>query len=685
MAETAVGASQIATSEPAAERWWNAPPPERTLWKDVLHIFAIFNFAVAYPMLEMTGQADCFFVVENADWLDVAMVAFIISLLVPAILASIIALTHALSSRVRGAVHALMIVAILILGSFLTVINAANFDTALRWGPVLFFAAMTLTFLYLRLEAVQSLATILALSVVIVPGYFLTSTDVSRYAFAGEAPEVGEVLVGSPTHVILVVYDELPLVSILDEDLEIDADRYPNFARLAADSHWFFNATTVQEATRHSLPAILSGTFPDVNAPPTSTAYPHNLFSMLANTHEALVSEPATRLCVEPVCERPDPDVRDRASLWLRSTFVPDSPPITTARSRYRLDERSNLQISPSEGPQLLFHHSLLPHFPWIHLPDGTQYEQTEHGTIGLEQRVGWGSDDWLVTQAYQRHLLQVEYIDQLLGDLIERAEAAGIYDEALVIVTADHGISFQSDARYRRFESETSASILPVPFFVKLPGQTEGVRSERNVQTIDILPTVADVLGVEHDWTFDGVSVFDDSDSAPEHKTVVGSSGEHLELPSPIEGIETLVREKIALFGTGAEPDALFRVGEYDFLVGVEVADLEDDSTIDVRVSFDGSDRYLDVDLSRSLIPAFIQGTVNTGEDSIESETRLAVSVNGTIRAVTRTYLDDGDIRFGAMVPRESFVDGPNSVQVFLVSGPDSEPVIREISRTVR
>ena len=55
----------------------------------------------------------------------------------------------------------------------------------------------------------------------------------------------------------MLVLDEFPAVSLLGPDGKIDAVRYPNFARLAATSTWFPNASTVYDSTPKAVPAIL--------------------------------------------------------------------------------------------------------------------------------------------------------------------------------------------------------------------------------------------------------------------------------------------------------------------------------------------------------------------------------------------------------------------------------------------
>ena len=46
------------------------------------------------------------------------------------------------------------------------------------------------------------------------------------------------------------------------------------------------------------------------------------------------------------------------------------------------------------------------------------------------------------------------------------------------------------------------------MPLFIKLPGQRRGRIISRPVRTIDLLPTIADVLGIRIPWHVDGRSL---------------------------------------------------------------------------------------------------------------------------------------------------------------------------------
>ncbi|OWY58854.1 hypothetical protein B7486_77730, partial [cyanobacterium TDX16] len=53
--------------------------------------------------------------------------------------------------------------------------------------------------------------------------------------------------------VVLITLDELPLSALLDEDLEINAERFPSFARLAEQSDWYPRASAASASALSSV------------------------------------------------------------------------------------------------------------------------------------------------------------------------------------------------------------------------------------------------------------------------------------------------------------------------------------------------------------------------------------------------------------------------------------------------
>ena len=256
---------------------------------------------------------------------------------------------------------------------------------------------------------------------------------------------------------MMVMFDELPITSLLARDGSIDRIRYPNFARLAADSTWYVNATTTADLTQLAIPSTLSGRAARRDAAPSARAHPVNLFTLLKRRGYGLkVGEESTSLCPYRECRR-----RYGPHYYLAHDRV----------ARFRAWVRS---IKSTRQPMLYYKHTLFPHIPWIFLPTGQRYTHTVLGPIsGLNSSELSVFDRTLVNQSWQRHLLQAGAADQLVGELIDRLKQTRMYRRAMVVVMADHGVSFRMGSTDRRTIVPANArDIAPIPLIVKDPGR---------------------------------------------------------------------------------------------------------------------------------------------------------------------------------------------------------------------
>ena len=94
------------------------------------------------------------------------------------------------------------------------------------------------------------------------PPLFVFSSDAGRLVFAEDA-EVVDVEQGTGGPVAVVVFDELPLASLMTREGKFNDQRFPNFARLANQATWYRNATSVAPSTPESVPTILTGEYPE--------------------------------------------------------------------------------------------------------------------------------------------------------------------------------------------------------------------------------------------------------------------------------------------------------------------------------------------------------------------------------------------------------------------------------------
>ena len=120
---------------------------------------------------------------------------------------------------------------------------------------------------------------------------------------ASESPAAVQTIERTPP-IVFVVFDELPLNSLVTADGNIDAERYPNFGALAREAYWFREASTVASTTAQAVPAMLSGRYPrERRDAPTLRYYPVNLFTILARHYDIFASLRFPKLCPPRACQ----------------------------------------------------------------------------------------------------------------------------------------------------------------------------------------------------------------------------------------------------------------------------------------------------------------------------------------------------------------------------------------------
>ncbi|HEX6883041.1 MAG TPA: sulfatase [Planctomycetota bacterium] len=99
------------------------------------------------------------------------------------------------------------------------------------------------------------------------------------------------------------------------------------------------------------------------------------------------------------------------------------------------------------------------------------------------------------VVARYDETLLKV---DAFLGQLFAELRTRGLYDEAVIVVTGDHGEFFGPEVYGHGVMRE---AVLHVPLLVKLPGNRHGGRSvSEPVALVDVYPTLLELAGVPPD-----------------------------------------------------------------------------------------------------------------------------------------------------------------------------------------
>ncbi len=379
------------------------------------------------------------------------------------------------------------------------------------WGLIVLagIAAIGILALLRRYDGARMFLRFLAVAA---PGallVFLSSAPLSV------APETPEARAGRPVPIVMIVMDELPTTSLLKTPDSLDAERVPNFARLAREGTFYPNATTVADQTTVAVPAMLSGRRgPEDIAPPDVVNWPQNLFSLLGGQYHLDVRQPITRLCPAQACPDEVPStpsaVGSLASEAPRLAFLGVAPNDLARRSPLigGADEHDPggevtdflAKVGDEDRPTLDFLHVLAPHRPWRRLPSGRAYRAPGQDDVpeSVRETLDLPGDRELALDLWRAHLLQVGYADRLLGRVIDHLQRNGMYNRALLVVAGDHGVSFRPGQPLRDVTPANIANIASVPLFIKRPGGRGRGKNPSPAQTIDVLPTVFDVIGAQ-------------------------------------------------------------------------------------------------------------------------------------------------------------------------------------------
>lgn len=669
-------------------------------WARALHLGVLTNFAVAQPVFDLLGRQPEFLVAHRLRPFDLILMALSLSVLLPMATLGIWQSgrvlpepwrrrwDHYSESTLLALLGAAMVLPLL-KGPLRPLPGLATVLMALACGCCV---AMLLA----RFQHARSFLSILSPVVVLFPAIFLFSWPVRWLVFPPHIDlEAASIKARIP--IVMVVFDELSLPTLLDEHGMIDADRFPNFAELAARATWFPSATTVADSTFYGVPAILTGNLPSARRLPTFELYPRTLFSLLGGSYRFEVDEPMTSLCPEELCDRQDDPAswHRRAGSLLQDTtviylhrllpadFTHRLPAVTNhwrnfGRSAYTEDKAAQFRRSLAairghdEVPTLFFQHCLLPHAPWEYLPSGRRYQH--FGMLGLHNG-RWSDNEGLRLMGLQRYLLQLRFADRLLGELLATLQEFGLYDRALLVVTADHGVSFHPGIHHRTVHPPTFADIMMVPLFFKLPGQMTGARSALPASTIDILPSIIDLLGLEEPpWPVAGSTLFSDGFPERENKVVYRSLralGRRFEFPTTaFVARQAAVDPLLRRFGSGSE--GLFKIeGLAPELIGKPIEEVAalfgTEGEAEILRPRDSELFYAD-DPAR-LVPAMVIGRLSSPA-AHANKAQVAVVVNGIVRAVSGTFYDEErqETRFAAMIPEASLIAGQNRVEAFIL-----------------
>lgn len=412
------------------------------------------------------------------------------------------------------------------------------------------------------------------------------------------------------TSVLWLVLDEAPLYALLTTAGEMNVERFPGFALLAESSTWFRNTLGTAQRTTEAVPALLTGVWPTLRNYPYLADHPVNLFTLAKDTYLLDVYQSITSLCPQELCPNKIPDEERQAEFQVRAF-------------RNLIDN-----ASVSREPTIHFSHILLPHRPWRFSTDfrlGRELATDPRPSTQLDRR----------RDSYQALMRQFVATDSLLLELLTRLKASPNWDRTMLVVTADHGMTFVPGESFRDTinpdNPATLEDIYRVPLFIKFPRQNSPSINDCPVSAIDILPTVLAVTNIDIPPGLDGSNLMNGCPQRISRRVQWPYTG--IDLTTDFSDLLDRVRYYDQWIDADGTVDDIHRVGLSGKLIGTQAAT---SSGIDNTITWTNIDPKSFVgieDTPLGYVPARVSGRV-TAPNGLCARCEGVLVVDGVIVA---------------------------------------------------
>ncbi|QEF97393.1 Choline-sulfatase [Stieleria maiorica] len=155
--------------------------------------------------------------------------------------------------------------------------------------------------------------------------------------------------------------------------------------------------------------------------------------------------------------------------------------------------------MSRSDDPFCLVVALVEPHVPWV-MGDASAYPPK---SIKLPPNI---ADTPETRRAFGAYLAEITYMDSQVGQLLDTLDATGKADNTLVLFSSEQGSQYPGN-KWTNYNTGVHTALI-----ARMPGIIQpGKRTDALVQYADVLPTLMDLAGIEHEAElFDGTSFAD-------------------------------------------------------------------------------------------------------------------------------------------------------------------------------
>jgi arylsulfatase A-like enzyme len=161
------------------------------------------------------------------------------------------------------------------------------------------------------------------------------------------------------------------------------------------------------------------------------------------------------------------------------------------------------LEILSENGPFFLTVDSYDPHEPWDPPEEYVKMYDDEPYNLKEPYAVVYGSSDYLTDRELERvkalYSGELTMMDRWLGRFLDKMEELDLFDNTLLILLSDHGVSLGEHGIVGKLPIAMYPELTDIVFLMRHPeGKGTGVTSDYYASTHDIAPTILNLLGIE-------------------------------------------------------------------------------------------------------------------------------------------------------------------------------------------
>ena len=667
----------------------------RMFRRHFLTYLALSTMAIAQPLLDLYGKNTTVFSAAKLSPLEVLVFLLLVGLAPAVVCVGLDRFSALFGPKVNEATRLCLISGIsLLLG--LAVARWLDVNSNVPSIAIGLVFAVAIPIAFDKSKPVREWSRWLALLSVAVMGSAVIALQ--PVLLESNGPKSDAVIGNKDVTVLQVIFDEFPLYPLLGSDGRINAERFPGFAELANGATWYRNSVAESNFTHQAVPAILASQVPDQVGGPFLSQYPNNIFTLFAGATEVGGIEPVTSLCPNSVCggkagaiasfsfSRLKTFLRDASYVYGQRVFpqvlrkyVPSIEGTwggfgavkdrfkdqfnTGVLSQVDAVENAIRIVSESTSPRVQVVHALLPHAPWRITPD-FRVDQLSP-TISTQNP----DDDEVIRDTYQTFLYQVGAADRVMQNVIKDLKSSGKWDSTMLVVTADHGISFipASPQRNTDFtDPEQVADVYRIPTFIKYPNQKSGTPSDCAITNLDLLPTIIDVTQTKSSWAFAGKSLVGNCPTG-RTRSIVAATGEKAVLSGGFEEVQARAAHYSGIVSNVGPIRNVAAIGNSASIIGVEIGKRPTDQLI-TSWTMNQKRLFKNVATERgATIPGLITGKVtlsqplDVGTEGVIAVDGVAAGVIGELSGASST------VSYAAVLDYTLLSRGSHDVELFI------------------